>query len=147
MAKKARLKTGSYFIVGHPCETIQTIRDTVKLATRLNTSTVSFGIMVPYPGTEVYEMAVKGEDNYKLLSEKWDDFDKQIGNALELEGLPRKELEKWQIKAYTTFYLRNYRLLDIIRIALWQRKLVWRIITKRIHNFRHKSKAIGDVNV
>jgi len=132
MAKKAGLKTGSYFILGHPYETTQTMRDTIKLATKLNTNTVSFGIMVPYPGTEVYEMASKGEGNYKLISEKWDDFDKQIGNALELEGLPRKELEKWQIKAYTTFYLHNYRLLDIVRMAISQRKLVWKIITKRI---------------
>jgi anaerobic magnesium-protoporphyrin IX monomethyl ester cyclase len=133
MAKKAGLKTGSYFILGHPYETTQTIRDTIKLATKLNTNTVSFGIMVPYPGTEVYEMAVKGEGNYKLISEKWEDFDKQIGNALELEGLPRKELEKWQVQAYITFYLHNYRLLDILRIAISQQKLLCKIITKRIH--------------
>lgn len=133
MAKKAGLKTGSYFILGHPYETTQTIHDTIKLATKLNTNTVSFGIMVPYPGTEVYEMAVKGEGNYKLISEKWEDFDKQIGNALELESLPRKELEKWQVQAYITFYLHNYRVLDILRIAISQQKLLRKIITKRIH--------------
>jgi len=145
MAKKAGLKTGSYFIIGHPYETIQMIRDTIKLATKLNTSTVSFGIMVPYPGTEVYEMATKGDGNYKLISEKWDDFDKQIGNALELEGLPRKELEKWQVKAYITFYLYNYRLLDMIRMAISQRRLVWTIITKRVHRARHKPEAVGSM--
>lgn len=146
MAKKAGLKTGSYFIIGHPCETIQTICDTIKLATKLNTSTVSFGIMVPYPGTEVYEMATKGEGNYKLISEKWADFDKQIGNALELEDLPRKELEKWQVKAYITFYLHNYRLLDMVRMAISQRKLVWKIIAKRIHSLRYKPEAVGNMN-
>ncbi len=133
MAKRAGLKTGSYFILGHPYETIPTIQDTIRLATKLNTDTVSFGIMVPYPGTEVYEMAIKGEGNYKLISEEWNDFDKQIGNALEVEGLPRKELEKWQVKAYLLFYLHNYRLLDLTRMAISQRRLVWRIITKRIH--------------
>lgn len=138
MAKKAGLKTGSYFIIGHPYETIQTIRDTVKLATKLNTSTVSFGIMVPYPGTEVYEMASKGEGNYRLISENWDDFDKQIGNALELEGLPRKELEKWQVMAYATYYLQNYRLLDMLRMVVSQRKLMWKMITKKIRRLRNK---------
>jgi len=130
MAKKAGLKTGSYFIVGHPYETVQTIRDTIKLATRLNTSTVSFGIMVPYPGTEVYEMAVKGESNYKLISEKWEDYDKQIGNALELDGLTRKDLERWQRKAYMTFYIRNLRFLDMMRLIISQRKLLWKMLTK-----------------
>lgn len=139
MAKKAGLKTGSYFIIGHPYETIQTILDTIELATELNTSTVSFGIMVPYPGTEVYEMVVKGEGNYRLISERWEAFDKQLGNALELEGLPRKELEKWQVKAYTTFYLKNYRLLDILRMAISQRKLIWKMLTKRVHTSHNKT--------
>ena len=146
MAKKAGLKTGSYFIIGHPYETTQTICDTIELATKLNTNTVSFGIMVPYPGTEVYEMAIKGEGNYKLISEKWDNFDKQLGNALELEGLPRKELEKWQVKAYITFYLHNYRLLDLVRMAISQRKLGWKIVTKRNHSLRYEPEAVGNMD-
>jgi anaerobic magnesium-protoporphyrin IX monomethyl ester cyclase len=130
MAKKAGLKTTSYFIIGHPYETVQTIRDTIKLATKLNTSTVSFGIMVPYPGTEIYEMAVKGEGNYRIISEKWEDYDKQIGNALELDGLTRKELEKWQRKAYMAFYLHNFRFLDVIRLVIQYRRLLLKMLTK-----------------
>lgn len=129
-AKKAGLKTGSYFIIGHPFETVQTIGDTIKLATKLNTDTVSFGIMVPYPGTEVYEMAVKGEGNYKLISKDWKDYDKQIGNALELDDLNRRELERWQRKAYTAFYVHNLRFLSMIRLIISQRKLLWKMLTK-----------------
>jgi anaerobic magnesium-protoporphyrin IX monomethyl ester cyclase len=132
MAKRAGLKTGSYFIIGHPFETHETIHDTISLATKLNTDTVSFGIMVPYPGTEIYKMAIKGDGNYKLISENWSVFDKQIGNALELRNLNRKELEKLQIKAYMKFYVNNYRFLDIARIIISQRKLLWKIITKRM---------------
>jgi anaerobic magnesium-protoporphyrin IX monomethyl ester cyclase len=129
-AKKAGLRTGSYFIIGHPFETAQTIRDTISFATRLNTDTVSFGIMVPYPGTEVYEMALKGEGGYRLISEEWADYDKQIGNALELDGLDRKELERWQRKAYTTFFVRNLRFLDMVRLAVSQRRLLWKMLSK-----------------
>jgi radical SAM superfamily enzyme YgiQ (UPF0313 family) len=129
-AKKAGLKTGSYFIIGHPFETTETIRDTIQFAAKLNTDTVSFGIMVPYPGTEVYEMAIKGEGGYRLISEQWRDYDKQIGNALELDGLSRGELEKWQHKAYVAFYVRNLRFLDVVRLVLSQRRLLWRMLTK-----------------
>lgn len=129
-AKRAGLKTGSYFIIGHPFETVETIRDTIRLATKLNTDTVSFGIMVPYPGTEVYEMALRGDGGYRLISEEWEDYDKQIGNALELEGLSRKELEGWQRKAYMTFYIRNFRFLPMMRLAISQRKLLWKMLTK-----------------
>jgi radical SAM superfamily enzyme YgiQ (UPF0313 family) len=129
-AKKAGLKTGSYFIIGHPFETTETIRDTIQFAAKLNTDTVSFGIMVPYPGTEVYEMAIKREGGYRLISEQWQDYDKQIGNALELDGLSRGELEKWQHKAYVAFYVRNLRFLDVVRLVLSQRRLLWRMLTK-----------------
>ncbi len=128
--KKAGLKTGSYFIIGHPFETVETIRETIKFAARLNTDSVSFGIMVPYPGTEVHEMAIRGECGYRLLSEKWQDYDKQLGNALELDGLSREQLEKWQRKAYITFYLRNLRLFDMARLAISQRRLLWKMFTK-----------------
>ena len=43
---------------------------------------VAFGIMVPYPGTEVAEMAKKGEGGYKIISSNWADYNKQLGNAL-----------------------------------------------------------------
>lgn len=129
-AKKAGLKTGSYFIIGHPFETPETIRETIRFATKLNTDTVSFGIMVPYPGTEVYEMATRGEGGYHIISENWEDYDKQFGNALELDGLSRKELERWQHKAYIGFYFRNFRFSDVLRLVISQRRLLWRMFTK-----------------
>jgi radical SAM superfamily enzyme YgiQ (UPF0313 family) len=129
-AKKAGLKTGSYFIIGHPFETTKTIRDTINFASKLNTDSVSFGIMVPYPGTEVFEMATSGKGGYRIISENWADYDKQFGNALELEGLSREKLEKYQRKAYLTFYSKNFRLLDIAQLAYSQRRLLWRMLTK-----------------
>jgi len=130
MAKNAGLKTGSYFIIGHPYETIQTINETIDLAARINTTTVSFGIMVPYPGTEVFEMAVKGEGNYRLISDNWEDYDKQLGNALELKGLSRSRLESMQRKAYLQFYLRNGRILDMMSLVISQRKYLFKMIRK-----------------
>jgi anaerobic magnesium-protoporphyrin IX monomethyl ester cyclase len=129
-AKKAGLKTGSYFIIGHPFETKKTINDTIQFASKLNTSSVSFGIMVPYPGTEVYEMAIRGEGGYHIISGRWEDYDKQLGNALEIDGLSREQLEKWQRKAYLTFYFKNFRLLGVIQLVISQRKLLWRMLTK-----------------
>jgi anaerobic magnesium-protoporphyrin IX monomethyl ester cyclase len=131
-AKEAGLKTGSYFILGHPGETVETIQDTIDLAVELNTDVVSFGIMVPYPGTEVYSMAKSGVCGYRLLSENWDDYDKQIGNALEIEGLSRTELEKWQRRAYLAVYLRNRRFATLAATIISQRRLVLEMLRKWI---------------
>lgn len=130
LAKKAGLKTGGYFILGHPFETRETAQDTIDFATKLNTTTVAFGIMVPYPKTEIYEMAKEGEGGYKIISTDWADFNKSIGNSLELEGLSRKELEKLQLRGYLKFYLFNFRFLAFLKLFLSQRRLVLAVIRK-----------------
>lgn len=109
LAKKARLSTGSMFIMGHPNETREAINDTINFAAKLNTDMTACGIMVPYPGTEIAEIVKRGEGNYRVISADWKDFNKQIGNALELEDIPRKDLEYFQLKLYLKFYLFHFR--------------------------------------
>lgn len=121
-AKKARIKTHGLFILGHPDETYKTASDTIKLAVKLNTTYLSVGIMVPYPGTEVYEMAKNGQGGYRMLSFDWNDYNKQIGNALEMEGIDRKTLERLQIIAYFRFYLQNFRIIGLLNFLLSYKK-------------------------
>ena len=117
LARKAKLSLGSLFIIGHPNETRKTIQDTVAFAARLPTETVSCGLMVPYPGTEVAEIVKRGEGNYRVLSHDWRDFNKQVGNVLEFNDIPRKDLEYYQLKLYLSFYLRYFRFRKITAIA------------------------------
>ena len=124
-AKRAGLRTSAYFIIGHPHETREEVLDTINFASKLNTDLVAFGLMVPYPGTQIYEMAMRGEGGYKMLSSDWSDFDKYLGNALELESLDRRTMELLQMRAYVTFYLRNLRLFEAFRFALEKR---WAIL-------------------
>jgi len=128
MAKKAGLKTQGLFIIGHPNETRKTANDTINFAVKLNTTEVAFGIMVPYPGTEVAEMAKRGEGGYKILSMDWSDYNKQLGNALELKTLSRKEMEKLQLKAYAKFYFRNFKVREIIKNLVLRYKLIFALL-------------------
>jgi len=134
MAKKAKLQTQGLFIIGHPYETKKTMKDTVDLAVKLNTSIVAFGVMTPYPGTEVYNIAKAGKGNYRLLSTDWKDFNKQLGNALELKNVSRKEMEKIQFWGYMKFYFYNFKIKEIIKNFLENRKLVLKIMGKIINN-------------
>lgn len=130
LAKKAGLRTSSLFIIGHPYETRQTALDTINFAAKLNTSTVAFGIMVPYPGTEIYEMALRGEGGYKIISSDWADFNKTLGSSLELETLSRKDMEKLQLLGYSLFYLKNWRFLGFFGLLWQERRVVWAILRK-----------------
>lgn len=121
IVKDAGIKMGTYYIIGHPGETRETLRKTIDLAVELNTDTIAVGIMSPYPGTKVYEMALRGEEGYKLLSTDWSDYDKYGGKALELRDIPYKELERLQMRAIFYLYLKNFRFIDLLQY-LWVRR-------------------------
>lgn len=140
LIKKAGLKVGANFILGHPYDTKKSIKKTLKYATKVNGYLTAIGIMVPYPGTEVAEMVKKGEGNYKLKSLDWRDFNKQIGNALEMKDISRRQLEMYQMWGYIRIYLFNLRLISLIKF-IWQYRLAgfallkkWANIVKRKDN-------------
>lgn len=112
------LESHTYFILGFPNETIRTIIRTIRFAASLNSTYIAIGIMVPYPGTEIARMAAAGEGGYKILSHDWKDYNKQIGNALELNQLSRKKMELFQLIGYVYFYLRNGRIMNLFRSAM-----------------------------
>ena len=119
--KDAGLELGTYYILGHPNETLESLKKTVNLAIELNTDNIAVGIMVPYPGTKVYDMALKGEAGYRLLSTDWSEYDKYCGKVLEIKNLPYEELIKWQKRTLVYFYLKNFRLLELFHF-LWTRR-------------------------
>lgn len=128
--KKAGIAISAYYILGHPNETEETIKKTIRLATELNTDTVAVGIMTPYPGTRIYDMAVNGECGYKLLTENWNEYDKYGGKALELKGMTAGELARWQRWFFVYFYLRNLRFLDFIKFIFTYRRGIVFILKK-----------------
>jgi len=97
-------KRGS-FILGLPYENAKTIRDTINFAKQLQLDRAFFNICTPYPKTQLFQMAKKGE-GLRLISNSWEEF-KRWGNAvIELENVSRDELIEWQRIAMMEFYAR-----------------------------------------
>jgi anaerobic magnesium-protoporphyrin IX monomethyl ester cyclase len=130
MCKKLKLEVRTYFILGHPNETLKTAIDTIKFAAKLKPSYAVFGIMVPYPRTGIAEMIERNEGGYRPISTNWADFDKHIGNALELESLSRRRLEMLQMFAYLYFYSRNFRFIDLLKFIFNQRTAIFSMVKK-----------------
>ncbi len=121
-AASAGIRTSAFFIIGHPGETWKTALATVLFAPRLRADDIAVGVMVPYPGTEVWEFARRGEWGYKLLSEDWRVYDKYFGNALALETLSHRQMELLQVLTYIAFYLGTFRPVKLTRF-LWKYRL------------------------
>lgn len=122
--KSEGILTDCNYILGHPGETRKTLKQTSDLAIRLNTTTMAMGIMVPYPGTDVYKMVQEGKGGYKLLSRDWSLYDKYGGKALEIKNIPLTELEQLQRKTLLYFYLKNFRFWELFKFIISYRRVI-----------------------
>jgi len=131
-ARKAKVEIGTFFLIGQPNETPQTIMKTIRLAGTINPELPMFGLMTPYPGTEVSKLAAKGEAGYRLLTTDWDEYNKQIGGAMEFANLSRRQIEWYQIYAYLYVFIRNFRMVDLAKFIWEYRKGVFSVVKKVI---------------
>jgi anaerobic magnesium-protoporphyrin IX monomethyl ester cyclase len=103
LCQKVGIRTQAFFLFGIPGETPQTIRETIEFAKKLRPDSAQFAVVVPHPGTELYEIC---QSKRWLEYESWEDF--SAGNCLiETEKLSRKDVEKARIQAYREFYFRS----------------------------------------
>jgi anaerobic magnesium-protoporphyrin IX monomethyl ester cyclase len=113
IAKSVKMTVMTYFMFGFLQETPEDARMTIDLAKTLNPDYVSFGVLVPYPGTEIYR---KGLAQGIIPRDYWHDFaldpqpDYQIPHLIE-DVMDRNELISLKDSATRDFYFRPLRLL------------------------------------
>ncbi|NQX88403.1 MAG: B12-binding domain-containing radical SAM protein [Halioglobus sp.] len=130
--RRAGLWVETFCILGQIDETVDTLKDTVDLVVKLNPELPIFGIMVPYPGTEVARLAAKGDGGYRIVSTDWDDYNKQIGGALEFAGLSRSQVEFFQMYAYLKVFIKNHRYKDLAKFCWTYGRGGFSIIAKNL---------------
>lgn len=119
MAKSTGLKVWCKFILGHPNETLDTIKDTMRFISRLNPEQLSVSIMTPFPGTPIHKMAIMRDGGYRLISQDWKYYDKYSTGVLELENVSLGQLKLYQILCYARMYIYNVRFMDLI-LLVWK---------------------------
>ena len=110
-----------YYVFGHIDETKNEIKKTVRLIWKLNTDNIALGVMTPWPGTKVFELAEKNQGGYRLLNRDYSQYDKYFGSALEFEKLDLTYLDLMRIKAFIALYLYNFRLFELLKF-LWKNR-------------------------
>lgn len=113
------ISTYGAFILGLPGETPQTAQDTISFACRLPLTMAGFSILIPYPGTQVFE------DHYQTDYDAPIDYRSFIAPTgihyvkgyTGLEGLRVEELPGLVARAQRRFYLRPGQILRLLRHA------------------------------
>lgn len=102
LTKEAGIEVLTHIIFGLPGDTVETINQTIKYVIELDPDYAQFYCAIPFPKTELEELAKKN---------KWisiNDYSKYELNQpiLNMPSLSTKDLEKIRKKAYRAFYLR-----------------------------------------
>jgi len=104
MAKKSGLETIGFFILGLPDETIETMEQTIKFACSLGLDYAKATILVPFPGTPIFD---EWKEKGIIKSENWEYYNDH--NPQEIYTHPNLDwetLHKYYNKFYKRFYFR-----------------------------------------
>ena len=123
LTRKMGIKTQAFFLIGLPWETEETFRNTVEFAKELKPDSAQFAVVVPHPGTELYNLCV---EKGWLKFDSWEDFDCRKA-LIETKNLSTKEVEKYRVQAYKAFYFRPSYILRTT-LKLWNPNEARRII-------------------
>ena len=103
------------FILGLPGETRATIRNTINFAKELDVETIQVSVAHAYPGTELYDYAVK--NGFMVAENKMvDESGHQLAH-IEYPGLPAAEILEQVHRFYDEFYFRPKAVFRILRKA------------------------------
>lgn len=127
-AKDLGIQVAGFFMLGAPTETKQEIMDTIKFAVKSDFKEANFSITVPFPSTDLYEMA---KERDWILPEKFSDYDyyHAIRPPFTKADVSSKRLQLYKQLAYLSFYLHPKRARNTIR-ALWGLETITKTIQK-----------------
>jgi radical SAM superfamily enzyme YgiQ (UPF0313 family) len=121
LIKASGIKAWLNFIIGLPGETRGSVKNSIRLAARLNPNRLSVAIIVAYPGSQIFEWARRGMNGYRLISTDWGRFDKYLDSSVELDSMSYRTMRKFQLQMYFETYIRNHRFGDLFRL-IWKNR-------------------------
>ncbi len=111
IARKKGLVVAASFIIGFPGETTEMTKQTIDFAKSLDIHYAQFSIMVPYPGTPLFDQLKADGEIPDVRENDFSCYNQNIGNTnldpvFVPKGRTADELKKLQKKAYVEFYMR-----------------------------------------
>src|SRR3989344_4573435 len=102
-AKKYKILTEGFFIIGNDGENEGTMNKTIKFAKKLDLNIAQFQVFIPLPGSSYYEKIIKDGEIFAKSWKEYNAFGKPIFKYKELTP---ELMERMQKKAYKQYYFR-----------------------------------------
>lgn len=129
LSKKVGLSVTGHFMLGFPGETKNSARKTITLACSLPFDFAQFYCSVPFPGSKLYQMALK---NQWLVSTDWTRFEQNFA-VIKTPDLSAQQVMALRRLAYRRFYLRPKIILSILKDIKTLPSALW--LLKSLGNF------------
>ncbi|MFH1519974.1 MAG: cobalamin-dependent protein [Candidatus Omnitrophota bacterium] len=108
LCKKHNMLAFCTFVLGSSAETKETLAETLRFVKKIDPHYAIFCLLAPLPGSQLFNEAV-ASGKINLIDTNWDDYISILSSVpppIQISGLDRKELIKWQKKSFREFYLR-----------------------------------------
>src|SRR3989344_976341 len=116
LSNKYGIETLNSCIIGMPGDTRETVRKTLAyLRKSREIKQANISIAVPYPGTELYEMAKRREHGLELLTEDFSRYRRYNSAVMKVGELSPDELLKMQNDAFASIYIAPWRWVPMLR--------------------------------
>lgn len=125
LMKKHNIESRASFILGLPGETKETVLETIDFAKEIDPDYASFSIAIPYPGTELYDVASRAN---LIHSNDWNSYVQTVGFtdsklAYCPDHISEQELKELQKYAFKSFYFRKTAIYNKFRALLKSRDI------------------------
>jgi len=106
LTNKYGIETLNSCIIGLPGETVDTIRKTLRfLRESKEIQQANISIAVPYPGTELYEMAKNQKHHLRLTTNDFSNFRRYNAAVMQVGDLSPQDLIEIQNEAFASIYI------------------------------------------
>ncbi|MBF0267878.1 MAG: radical SAM protein [Alphaproteobacteria bacterium] len=100
LCKRLGISTLCGVMMGNPGDTVRTVMKTARFVRSIpEIRFAPMAIAIPYPGTELFSMAERGENGLKLLTKDYTRYSRYAGGVMEVGGLKPEDLAKLQRRA------------------------------------------------
>jgi len=104
LVKKVGLEAVTYFMIGLPGETEETMQQTIDFACELNADYAKVAVLIPLPDTEVYYML---EQEGRIVSRDWSRYNFHLAEKIfNHQNLSQEQMTQAYYRFYRQFYLR-----------------------------------------
>jgi radical SAM superfamily enzyme YgiQ (UPF0313 family) len=113
-ARELNIKTVAYYLLGLPHETARSLEKTLIFAKELKTDLAHFSMLVPLPGTKIWDIVKEGKI-LRCTAKEWSEYVRYDKPIVESDALSKERLLEYHRHMIRSYFLSPSYMLQTLR--------------------------------